>query len=328
MTIDAIKSTPPRTEGWLARAPFSLFATVMGLGGLALSWRRAADILGASPLIGEALMATAAAVFASVLLVHAFRIALHPSALLHDFRHPIHANFAPAFTVATVLMAAGIARYDEGVARAVWCFAASLHLLLAFLILRRWFTQTREPQEASPAWFIPVVGNILMPVVGAPLGFTLASWFLFSVGFVFWAILAPLMTYRLFFLSPLPERAAPSLFILLAPPAIGSLAMLALNDGQVSVFSHVMFGFATFVWALVLSMLNRIVRVPFAVGWWALTFPAAGYATLALSYADLVRAPALHWLALAALAFASCVVGLVSILTLRALIQGRLIPKE
>ena len=49
----------------------------------------------------------------------------------------------PASTVATAIMAAGLAPYAPAFARGVWIAAASVHLLFAFLILRRWFTERR-----------------------------------------------------------------------------------------------------------------------------------------------------------------------------------------
>lgn len=310
----------------LAAAPMALFATVMGLGGLSLAWRRAHEVFGASALIGEALMALAGLAFVVVALVQIARAIRHPHAHLAEFRHPVAGNFVPAFTVATALMAAGLAPYAPALARGVWVFASSLHLVFAFLILRRWFTQTRDEAEASPAWFIPVVGNLLMPVVGVPLGFEAASWLFFSVGAMFWLILAPVMTHRLFFVGTLPERALPSLFILLAPPAVGGLAAIALNDGGVSVVSHVLFGFGLFIAALTASLLGRIAKTHFAIGWWALTFPCAAFASLGLAYAQKLPSLATTLIAGAALTFASLIVGLVFVLTLRALARGEFLP--
>ena len=309
----------------LAHAPFALFAQVMGLAGLAIGWRRAVSVFGVPSLVGEALFAFAGLVFVVVLMVHLARAVRFPALPLADFRHPVDANFLPTFSVALVLLAAGIAPYEHAAAQGLWMAAATIHFLLAFAILRRWFTQQREVKSVSPAWFIPVVGNILMPVVGAPLGFGIASWFLFSVGFTFWVILAPIVTHRIFFEEPLPERAVPSLFILLAPPAIGGLAMLALNGGEPSVFSHVMLGFGSFIALMLGSLFWQIVHTHFAIGWWALTFPLAGYASLALAYAAARPEPVFTLVAGVALAAASLVVAMVAARTISALISGRLV---
>ncbi len=316
------------TEPWLKRMPTSLFAMVMGCGGLAIAWRKAHEALGAPAVIGETLMGLAAAIFAVVLALHLARAVAHPRAHYDEFHHPVGAYFIPTFSVALAIMAGGLAPYDIGTARVVWIVAASVHLFLAFFILRRWFFEPREAAEVSPSWFIPVIGTILMPVIGLPLGFELASWFLFSIGATFWIILAPIMTHRLFFLGPLSEKALPSTFILLAPPAVGGLAIYELGDNQLGPLTHVLLGFATFLAVLMFSAIGRVAKTHFSVSWWALTFPTAAYAsyvcTYAVTYPD-SPARALSWLALAA---ATGLVATVAALTATSLLRGELVPKD
>jgi tellurite resistance protein len=300
----------------------SQFAIVMGLGGLALSWRKAHAVFDVPSAVGESLMLLAVLAYLLVAVVQAARLVRYPHAHAAEFRDPKRANFVPAFTVASAIIAGGLAPYAEPVARVVWVTAAGLHIVFAFVIVRRWFTAQRKEEEASPAWFIPVVGTLLMPVVGVPLGFTGASWFFFAVGALFWLILAPVMTHRLFFADPLPDRASPSLFILLAPPAVGGLAALALNEGGASPVTHALFGFAAFISLLVTSLLGGILSTRFSVTWWALTFPSAAFATLAVAYAGLLPALPLRVAAFVALAFATVVVAGVAVMTVRAIARG------
>ncbi len=313
---------------WLARLPMSLFASVMGTAGTGLAWRRAVSSFGAPCWPGEAFMALAAALYALLLALQLARAVRWPSSHLAEFRDPRTAPFVPAFSVATVLMAAAAAPYSLPLARALWPIAAGLHALFAFLLLRRWFAQSRPLTEAGPPWFIPIVGNLLMPVVGMPLGYETASWALFGVGALFWLILAPIMTFRLFFADPLPHHSAPSLFILLAPPAVGSLAILALTGGSVSPITHSLFGFGTMVAALMLSLLPRLIDGHFSSAWWALTFPSAAYASLAVTYAGQILSVPLAVLGLAALAVVTLLVIMVALRSLAALFAGDLVPRD
>lgn len=317
----------PDAPSRLAAAPMSLFAIVMGLAGCALAWRKATDLFGVPGAIAEALMAVAALAYVAIVAVQVARAVRFPGAHLAEFRDPAKSNFVPAFTVATALLAAGVEPYAVGLARTLWVFAAGLHVLFAFVLLRRWFTERLDLSDASPAWLIPVVGNLLMPVVGMPLGFTAASWFLFSVGAAFWLILAPVLTSRLFFGEPLEEKQVPSLFILLAPPAVGGLAVIALNGGDLSAVSHVLMGFGTFIALLTASLIGRVAATHFAIGWWALTFPCAAFANLAQTYALKFPSLAPQLAAGVGLAFASMIVAVVAVLTVRALAQGDLVPK-
>ncbi len=311
----------------LAVAPMSLFAIVMGLSSTALAWRKAEDLFDTPAAIAQILLGIAIVTFVVIAAVQVMRAIRYPGAHLAEFRDPGKSSFVPAFTVATALLAAGIEPYWFDLARIIWVFAAGFHVLLAFLLLRRWFTEPRDLSEASPSWFIPVVGNLLMPVVGIPLGFVPASWFLFSVGAVFWLILAPVMTSRLFFGKPLLDKQIPSIFILLAPPAVGGLAVIELGGGNPNIISHVLFGFGIFTALLTASMLSRVIATHFAIGWWALTFPCAAFASLTLTYALELESPALRLAAGAALGFVSIVVFVVGILTVRSLLTGELVPK-
>ncbi len=313
---------PPAGTSRLAASPMSQFSIVMGLGALALSWRKAHAVFDAPSAVGEGLMLLAGLAYAAIATVQVARFVRYPHAHVEEFRDSKSANFVPAFTVASAIIAGGFAPYAEPVARAVWVAAAGLHLALAFVIVRRWFTAQREEEEASPAWFIPVVGTLLMPVGGVSLGFVGASWFFFAIGAVFWLILAPVMTHRLLFAEPLPDRALPSLFILLAPPAVGGLAALALNEGAASPVTHALFGFAAFISVLVASLLGGVLSTRFSVTWWALTFPSAAFATLAVTYAGLLPALPLRVAAVVALAFATIIVAGVLIMTVRALMRG------
>ena len=322
MTTDS----PVPTTSAVERAPVSLFAIVMGLAGLAIAWRRAHVAIGAPPGIGEALMACALFTWLVVLLIQLLRALRYPGVLVAEFRSPKGIMFVPTFSVSTALLAGGLTPYAKDVASALWIFAASLHLALAFIVVRLWFAERREIDEASPSWFIPVVGNLLMPVIGVPLGYNGVSWFLFAVGAMFWLILAPVMTWRLFFAAPLAEAAAPSIFILLAPPSVGALAVLALTGGEASSLTHVLFGFSAFVAALVASLLGKVLRTHFAIGWWALTFPTAAFATLSLTYAHLMPSAGLWLVGVCALAFASAIVACVAFLTVRAVSRGDLVP--
>lgn len=48
-----------------------------------------------------------------------------------------------------------------------------------------------------PAWFIPVVGNIIVPLAGVRFAPAEVSWFFFSIGLVFWIVLLAIVMYRL-----------------------------------------------------------------------------------------------------------------------------------
>jgi tellurite resistance protein len=129
-----------------------------------------------------------------------------------------------------------------------------------------------------------VVGNILVPIAGVAHAPAEVSWFFFSVGLVFWPPLLTIILYRVIFHGSLPERLMPTLFILIAPPAVGFLSYLKLTGGEVDAFAHVLYHTALFFTLLLFAQLRWFTRLKFFLSWWAYSFPLAAItvATLAM----------------------------------------------
>jgi tellurite resistance protein len=139
-----------------------------------------------------------------------------------------------------------------------------------------------EVGHLNPAWFIPAVGNVLVPVAGVALGYTEVSWFFFSIGMLFWVVLMTIIFYRMLFHHPLEQKLMPTLFILIAPPAVGFIAYVRLA-GEIDAFSRVLYFSAAFLTLLLFTQLPRFLRLEFFLSWWAYSFPLA-----AISIASMV----------------------------------------
>jgi tellurite resistance protein len=142
-------------------------------------------------------------------------------------------------------------------------------------VINSWLHQEKyEIHHMNPAWFIPAVGNVIVPLAGVALGYGDISWFFFSIGIVFWLVLFVIVFYRIVFHQPLPEKLLPTLFIILAPPAVGFIAYYRLT-GSVDFFAMVLFNFALFLSLLLATQVPRLIKLPFFISWWAYTFPLA-----------------------------------------------------
>jgi tellurite resistance protein len=315
---------PCRTQArWIVNAPVPLFAITMGHAGLGLAWRSAHHALGWSAVIGEALMAVAALAFLLVAGLYGLKTLLCPRAVRAEFAHPIAMNFFPAISIGLLLLAIGALPYDLQIADWLWRVGAGAHLLLAVIIMGRWIRQNTEIAHASPAWFIPVVGSIVVPIAGVPLGYPQVSWLFFAIGLAFWVPLFTIVLYRLIFHDPLPPRIAPMLFILIAPPAVGFVAYLQLNGGVLDPLAHGLLAIAGFVALILVSLAGSFLRLQFALSWWAFTFPSAALACALVKYQALAGGAVAEAVAVAAVAAATAIIALVTLRTLAALATGR-----
>jgi len=320
----SLESAPAKS---LAHLPLPLFAAPMGLGGLGLAWREAGHALGAPVVFGEALLLLTGLLWLLIVLLHVVRAARHPGALAGDLRHPIRSAFAGAVSIGMMIIAGGLLPYAWGAALAVWLAAVVLHLGIAVWTVRGLMIAPREASALAPPLLIPLVGNILAPVVGAKLGLLPLSWMLFGLGALLWAMIQPLILARIVTGPVLPERLRPTLAILLAPPAVGTVALAHLTGGF-GVGPLAVFGLALFVAAVLLSLTGMFARTPFAMSWWGWTFPSAAFAIAAMLFGQAWPsglAVALSW---AALLLSTAIVAVVSAVTLRAALAGHLLLPE
>lgn len=91
---------PPRS---LAHLPVTLFASVMGLGGLSLAWRRAANVWDLPQWPALTLLALATLTFALLGVLYTLKWARHQAAARAELRHPVQMTFAPTITISVLV---------------------------------------------------------------------------------------------------------------------------------------------------------------------------------------------------------------------------------
>lgn len=308
----------------LVNFPVTLFASVMGLTGLALAWEKAGHVLALSYEPHAIFAVVAALVFVALAFTYAIKFIACKEEVRLEFIHPVKANFFPAISISMVLLAALL--LDVSVTLAGWLFAlgASLHLGLTLMTFSRWvFTEGHQNPHLTPAWFIPVVGNVLMPVVAVPLGLDEVGWFFFSIGIVFWLLLFTILMHRLFFLDPMPLQLTPTLFILIAPPAIAFVSYIKLN-GRIDSFAQILYGIALFITLFLLLQVHRYRKVPFHMSWWAYSFPLAAITIASLAYFEQTGYRPVFWIAISLLALTTVVVTGLFVRTLVAMINKQI----
>jgi tellurite resistance protein len=305
------------TGSRLAHFPVTFFATVMGLAGLSLAWTRAAAVVEVPDWVGEALFWVSLVVYAAVLAGYLAKTFRYPSAVRAELAHPVRLSFAPTITIGMLLVATAGQHTASTLAEALWWVGASGQLMLTLYVLSAWINRpTFALEHVTPAWFIPVVGLVVIPLAGVQFADREISWFFFAVGVTFWIPLLAMVLSRLFVHDkPVPPRLLPTLAVLIAPPAVATVSYSKLvpepGDGPVL---RVLYYVALFFVFLFLAQANRLRKLPFFLSWWAYSFPLA-----ALSVATSVMAEQVGgWFFTAATwAFLVAVSALVSLLVVR-----------
>ena len=270
--------------------------------------------------------------FAVIVVMFILRLVLSPRATLGMFLDPVRGPFTATISIAVMLLALdwSVVLKSFGVAAGFFYAGLVLHTLITLVTLYSLVMHPGiEVAAMNPGWYMPAVGNVLVPYIGSLLsraGYGLPASLLgayLGSGVIFWMALFTIWLYRSIFHHPPPARLLGAAWINLAPPAVIPLAYEALlgftppefrrivHGGAAgaasklagsffSFFYYTFWGLDLFLLALVALMtLAYLARgeAEFAESWWALVFPQAAYAIstvhLYLHYPDAW----LRWLA-------------------------------
>lgn len=315
----------PSGEASIRHLPVNLFASVMGLSGLALAWRLAHGSLGAPALVGEAIGAFAWGVFVLVSLGYLTKLAKHPQAVHAEFHHPVAGNFFGTIAISILLLSAVAEPYSAPAARAVWTVGVLATFALSFVVVSRLLKGQVDATHAVPAWLIPGVATLDIAVTG---GHMPMAWvpelnlFAGAIGAVLALVLFAMIVSRLVHQDPLASAMTPSLMILVAPFAVGFLAYSNIVGG-IDRFGALLFYFALFMFAVVATKVFRP-SVKFSAAWWAIGFPMAALANAALKYAQFRDSGPLWVLAAILLGVLSLALAVLTLRTVRIALNGKL----
>ncbi len=255
----------------------SFFSIILGLGGLTIALEKMADLLGFSQGLPKFMLAFTVLVFLTIGLIFAYRIVKYPDDVKKEYSNSVKYNFFSTISIGLILLSAAFLAYDMRVSRVLWVSGTVLHLYFTYRTLSFWIFHKEHSFTAfNPIWFIPVVGNLLVPVAGTAHFGNEISWFFFSIGMIFWLVLFATFMYRIIFHEALAEKIVPSLAILIAPPAIGFISYVKLTGG-LDGFARIMYYIAFFLFTFVFGRIGKYMKMNFYLSWWAFSFPISSF---------------------------------------------------
>ena len=271
MQEESIKSIPSNR---LQFFPIMMFATVMGLAGLTLVYKRGSEILQLPIFISTLMMFFTTIVFFIIVYLYISKIIKHKDEVEKELSHPVRINFFAASSISTLLLSMVYRHNIDLISQSLFFIGAVLHIFFTFYTIKFWINNNLEMQHSNPAWFIPIVGNLIVPIAGK--GFINDSilYFYFSIGIFFWIILFAIILNRIIFHAQFMPKFMPTLFILIAPPAIGFISYIKLT-GNLDFFAQILFNLGLFFTILVFVMYKNYINIKFFISWWAFTFPMA-----------------------------------------------------
>ena len=308
------------------------FASVMGTGILAVATHHADALVPGLEGVAVALWLLSTAFLVILIVPWVARWLIFSKEAWADTGHSTRGPFYATLPIGLLVLgtdfaAIGSTRMDAGtaiqVAQGLWIVGTVLAFIFGVLVPYRWFTSPSVPlDQVNGGWFIPPVGNIVVPAAAAPLIGTwgseeacrficIVAFALFGIGLLLFIVVAVLLIGRLIEHAMPEAHLAPTLWIGLGPIGVGSLALGRLSVTATPVFgayapeAHVMLLLAaTVLWGFGLWWITIAIALtihylgkpfPFAMSWWAFTFPLGAFTVSTFVLGDAYDAGYLAW---------------------------------
>ncbi len=253
--------------------PISFFSIILGLTGFSIAFQKVEEIIQLPFHLSGFFVWFTVAVFFLLTVVYLYKFIKLPQEVKNEFNHPIKLNFFPTFPISFLLLSIAFLGVDNDISKYMWFTGVITLFFVTVKILSIWMEKDKfQITHMSPAWFIPPVGSMVVPVSGVSHYSHEPLWFFFSLGLMFWVILLIIFFNRIIFHNPLPNKLLPTLFILIAPPAIGFISYVKLT-GEVNEFARILYYFALFLTILLFSQYKMFKKIEFFLSWWAYSFP-------------------------------------------------------
>ena len=262
--------------------------------------------------------------------------------------HPVVGNFVPTVAIALLVLAVQFIQISKApdIALPLWWAGTALAFGFSFLILFKQFLGEQVMLDhVTPGMFIPPVGLVVIPVAGAPLallaGGATQGWMLLfcyiglGSGALLWLALQAITMFRFVLHKPIPGPMVPTFWINLGPLGVMPISLIALADASPFIIDKVPFHVAALLlwgfgawWLCMAALLTysywKRGQLPFALSWWAFTFPTGAFAVASFKLSGVVTLPGIYGLGLVAFGLLAMFWGVTLVRSLRGAIDGSL----
>ena len=248
------------------------FGAVMGLAGLGLAWRGAAPLVKQPHAFSEVWVFAAAILLAVLLPLYLFKVLTDAKAIAEEFTDPARLGYCATLPLGLTLVAAGLQPYSARGANGLWWLGAALLLAFQAFALARWLKGGVALEKINGGWMIMLVGGIVVPTGGIPLGNLEMSRLCFGASAALAPFVMALVFYRTVAGPAMPEAQRPAWFVFLVPPSLIYANGVALWGPVFSPMLEPLFYLAVLLGVALLMASWTFLVWPFSSLWWAFTF--------------------------------------------------------
>ncbi len=279
----------------------SWFASVMGTGIVGITTMFYSSYIPFLKPVSTVIVYFNIILFFLLLIPWLIRWIFYTSYAIEDLNHPVLSNFYATIGIAMLVLAANFLMIlkNPTIAAVFWIIGTIITLFFAIFTPYLMFKGTHiKLDHINPAFFIPPVGLIVIPIAGSfmvnilPQSYKelilIINYISWGSGFFLYISLLAICLYRFILHHPLPEVLAPTIWISLGPIGAGTISFINLINhtsfimNKTPFFVSALFLWGYGIWWLVLAILMTLhyiknLKLPYALSWWAFTFPLGAY---------------------------------------------------
>jgi tellurite resistance protein len=295
-----------------ARIPLNTFAIPLGLTGLAEAWSDAGVALHVPIPLSQTFWVIAGIAWVWMIVAHLVLGAGSQASFASQLAHPAQGPIAAIMPIIGMLVGIDLHRFWPVGGTILIIVSIAAAGLFAGWFLAFWLRGGLALESVHGGYFLPTVAaSFVAGGAASVIGATYLASAAFAVGAFFWLMMFALVASRLAFRAPLPNPLAPTMAILMAPPAVGGLSWFDYNGGRLDAIEQGLLGIAVILVLMQLVFLRRYVRLTFSLGFWSFAFPSAFMAAFVILFIS--KAPFAGWQVVAWLLLAIVTVIIVSI---------------
>ena len=258
----------------ITRYPTPVAGLTLGMIGICLFWASVCP----QSLAPKVILTMATLVVTFMLLPLCLKFILYPAHLWSDLRHPTIGSIVPTLAMSLMLISHTALNLSCTLACSIWLSAVILHILFFFTFCFHRMKKI-DLNHMVPSWFVPPIG-IVVACISVPTQSLLPiAHLILKFGLIAYAIMLPLMLYRLCFKDSIEDERKPTLAILAAPASLTLTGYLSISSNPNTLVLLILFSIALVMTISVYLMLSHLLRIGFSPAYSAFTFPLAISAT-------------------------------------------------
>ncbi len=263
--------------------PTPVAGLALGLAGIGAFWS------GVSPRADYALMA---AILAALILIPLLlKFIVYPQQLLGDLKHPTVGSVVPTMAMALMLVGHAAGQFNVVAGMLLWAVACVAHAGFMLMFFYHRFCD-RDLNHLVPSWYVPPIGIVVASLTLPSSSVHGVAAAIVYFGLLSYAVMLPIVLYRLIMGDRVEAARQPTLAILAAPPSLVLAGYLSVVPNPNVVLVAALFTIALLMTTVVYLLLVKLLQLPFTPAYSAFTFPLVIGATATHKVACYV---AVHW---------------------------------